>query len=449
MSVKLRFAPSPTGLIHVGNIRTALMNSLFCRKHGGTFLLRLDDTDEERSTEEFSQAIQEDLTWLGLTYDEVFKQSERYVRYNKIRDELIAKGLLYPCYETPEELERKRKRLLARGKPPIYDRSALALTEEQRKSYDDAGQKPHWRFKLTHEMIEFTDLIRGEVAIDAATVSDPVLIRADGSYLYTLCSVIDDADYKITHIIRGEDHVTNTAVQVQIFKAIGAEVPKFAHHPLLTDDKGEKLSKRIGGLSVRSLREKGLEPQTILSYLARIGTSDPVEPHKMLKDIVGGFDISRISHSPARFVTHDMENLNSQIVASYDFSEIEIRLKKHAPEADAKFWNGVKFNLKYFSDVAEWYHIIFGNPENIAIPEDKDYLTLALSELQKLDWSTDVWKIWTNTLKATSGRNGKKLFMPLRQALTGMSHGPEMEVIIYLLGSEKIIQRMENAIDSL
>ena len=446
MSVKLRFAPSPTGFIHVGNIRTALMNALLARKMGGTFLLRLDDTDAERSTEEFAEAIKQDLTWLGLHYDDHVKQSDRMARYDAVRDALIASGRLYPCYETPEELERKRKRQMAKGKPPVYDRAALTLTHEEKTALENEGRKPHFRFKLNLTDILFKDMIRGDVKIDATSVSDPVLVRADGTYLYTLCSVIDDCDYNITHIIRGEDHVTNTAVQIQIFEALGAEIPLFGHHPLLTDDKGEKLSKRIGGLSVRGLREAGIEPQTILSYLARIGTSDPVEAHITLDDLVAGFDIARTSHSAARFSAQDMEHLNGNILSLYPYEQIETRLKTLVPNANKDFWHGIRHNLKLFSDVSLWNDIIFGNPELLVDEDDKDFIKMALEILPDDAWDDTIWTKWTNALKDKTGRKGKNLFMPLRKALTGMEHGPEMAVVTRLLGRYKVMERLSGVV---
>lgn len=445
MTVRLRFAPSPTGFIHVGNIRTALMNALFARQNGGIFFLRLDDTDLERSTQEFAQAIKEDLIWLGLNFDETFTQSSRMARYDEVKQQLIDAGRLYPCFETSEELDFKRKRQLARKRPPVYDRSSLELTDEQKAQYESEGRKPHWRFKLNEGEIVFQDMIRGEVRIDPATVSDPVLIRADGSYLYTLCSVIDDMDYKISHIIRGEDHVTNTATQIQIFEALGSHIPTFAHHPLLTDAQGEKLSKRIGGLSIRSLREKGFEPQTILSYLARIGTSDSVVPRKNVAEIADGFDIARTSHSPARFVPQDMENLNSQIVSLYEFADVESRIKSLVPQANKEFWEGVKHNIKFLSEVQSWGDIVFTAPEKVDLSTEKEFLQVALDKLpsEEISWNADIWKLWTKDISEATGRKGKNLFMPLRLALTSMEHGPEMSVMILLLGRDEVIQRLK------
>lgn len=447
MTVKLRFAPSPTGYLHVGNIRTALMNALLCRQQGGSFMLRLDDTDFERSKPEYIDAVRTDLEWLGISYSYEAQQSKRMDRYNAVCDTLRKTGRLYPCYETPEELERKRKKQLAKGKPPVYDRASLALTEEQIKEFELEGRKPHWRFKLNTQTIIFNDLIRGEVKIEAQSVSDPVLVRADGTYLYTVCSVIDDTDFGITHIVRGEDHVTNTATQIQIFEAIGGTVPTFAHHPLLTDSSGEKLSKRLGGLSVRELRTQGIEPEAILSYLARLGTSDAIVPAQNFDEICAGFDISRTSQSAARFVPEDMFALNTQILAQSDFVKYQERLHHINPLINAEFWDGVKHNIKLFSDVTEWSDIVFGNPQLICDHEDTDFIKTALEVLPSSEnWTSTIWQDWTNALKVKTDRKGKSLFMPLRKALTGMEHGPEMAVIVMLLGHQRIKSRLESVL---
>lgn len=444
MTVKLRFAPSPTGYLHVGNIRTALMNGLLCRQQNGHFMLRLDDTDFERSKPEYIQAVREDLAWLGLNYDAEAQQSKRMDRYNAVRDQLIASGRLYPCYETPQELDRKRKRQLSKGKSPVYDRAALNLSKEEIEAFEAEGRKPHWRFKLNSGMIHFTDLIRGEVKIDAETVSDPVLVRADGSYLYTLCSVIDDTDFGITHIVRGEDHVTNTATQIQIFQAIGDAMPIFAHHPLLTDAKGEKLSKRLGGLSIRELRESGIEPEAILSYLARLGTSDPILARTSFQEICDHFDISRTTQSAARFVPEDMFALNSQILANSPFEKFQDRLQNMHANMTPEFWEGIKHNIKLLSNVKSWCDIIFETPALKCDPEDQDYIAQALEHLPaENSWSETVWQEWTNDLKHKTSRKGKSLFMPLRKALTGQEHGPEMAVIVNLLGRDRIAERLE------
>lgn len=447
MTVKLRFAPSPTGYLHVGNIRTALMNALLCRQQGGSFMLRLDDTDFERSKPEYIEAAREDLAWLGITYDAEAQQSKRMDRYDAVCNDLKKIGRLYPCYETPEELDRKRKRQLSKGKPPVYDRTSLSLTLDEIKTFEAEGRKPHWRFKLNTETIIFHDLIRGEVKIEAETVSDPVLIRADGTYLYTVCSVIDDTDFGITHIVRGEDHVTNTATQIQIFQAIGGAVPIFAHHPLLTDSAGEKLSKRLGGLSVRELRTHGIEPEAILSYLARLGTSDAIIACQNFAEICEGFDITRTSQSAARFVPEDMFALNSHILAHSYFDKYEKQLKAINPAINAEFWDGVKHNIKLLSDVTEWSDIVFAEPNIICDDTDKEFIKIALEVLPSQEnWSQTVWQDWTAIIKEKTDRKGKSLFMPLRKALTGMEHGPEMAVMITLLGHNKIADRLQSLI---
>lgn len=447
MTVKLRFAPSPTGYLHVGNIRTALMNSLLCRQQNGQFMLRLDDTDFERSKPEYIEAAREDLEWLGISYDTEAQQSKRMARYDAIRDELITAGRLYPCYETPQELDRKRKRQLSKGKPPVYDRAALSLSAEDITNFEAEGRKPHWRFKLNSGFIQFTDLIRGDVKIDAETVSDPVLVRADGSYLYTLCSVIDDMDFNITHIVRGEDHVTNTATQIQIFEAIGSKIPHFAHHPLLIDAKGEKLSKRLGGLSVRELRENGIEPEAILSYLARLGTSDPIVARQDFQKICDHFDISRTTQSAARFVPEDMYALNTQILANSPFEKYQTRLEEIYPNITPEFWQGIQHNIKFLKDIKAWYAIIFDTPQLMCDSADQEFIQDALNHLPPQDsWSDTIWQNWTNILKEKTGRKGRNLFMPLRKALTGQEHGPEMAVLVTLLGYEKILERLQSVL---
>ena len=444
MTVKLRFAPSPTGYLHVGNIRTALMNALLCRQQGGSFMLRIDDTDFERSKPEYIEAVKDDLAWLGISYDSMAQQSMRMDRYNAVCDELKKIGRLYPCYETPEELDRKRKRQLSKGKPPVYDRASLNLTQSEIQAFEAEGRKPHWRFKLNTQTIIFNDLIRGEVKIEAETVSDPVLIRADDTYLYTVCSVIDDTDFGITHIVRGEDHVTNTATQIQIFEAIEGNVPTFAHHPLLTDNAGEKLSKRLGGLSVRELRTQGIEPEAILSYLARLGTSDAIIACQNFSEICNGFDITRTSQSAARFIPEDMFALNTQILASSDFDKYQTRLNAINPHINAEFWDGVKHNIKLLSDVTFWSAIVFGEPNLVCDDTDKEFIKTALDMLPPQEsWTHNIWQDWTSILKDKTDRKGKSLFMPLRKALTGMEHGPEMAVIVNLLGHDTIANRLK------
>jgi glutamyl-tRNA synthetase len=448
MTVKLRFAPSPTGNIHVGNIRTALMNWLFARNNGGHFMLRIDDTDAERSTHAYEEGIRTDLTWLGLTWDSTAKQSDRMARYHAVVEDLKAKGRMYAAYETPEELDWKRKRQLAKRLPPVYDRASLHLTAEKKAEYEAEGRKPHWRFLLEERPVIFQDMIRGEVKIDAASLSDPVLMREDGTFLYTLCSVVDDIDFNITHIIRGEDHVTNTGVQVQIFEAMGGTVPTFGHHPLLLDENGDKLSKRIGSLSVAGLREDGLEPLTILSYLARLGSSDPMKSFLNYEDLAKEFNIDHVSKAPARFVPHDLENMNAHIVAGYSFEGVKEHLATLgiSGEKAEPFWMMVRGNLTRLSDAVIWWQCVTETLSNaIEISaEDKPYLETALTLLPSEPWTeTTTWSAWTNALKEATGRKGKALFMPLRQVLTGQEHGPEMNKMLPLMGEALVKERLK------
>ncbi len=437
MSVKLRFAPSPTGKLHVGNLRTALFNVLLARQLGGQFILRLDDTDQERSTQAFANGIVADLTWLGLVPQGLEKQSDRFDRYREVIAQLIAMGRLYPAFETPDELERKRKRALAKGQPPVYDRAALQLSEADKQELIAQGKRPHYRFLLQQESVHFTDLIRGEVRIDAASLSDPVLVREDGSFLYTLCSVIDDIDMGISHIVRGEDHVTNTGVQVQIFAALGATPPVFAHHPLLTDASGEKLSKRLGSLSTDGLREQGLEPLTILSYLARLGTSAPVVPCTSIDELVQGFDMSTISAAPARFSADDLLNLNSRVLAALPWSDIAPRLPNYWTQPH---WLAVRGNLTTMHDVPLWQNVLFTGITPII--DEADFAAHAAALLPAGDITAQTWGEWTKAIAAATGRKGKTLYLPLRLALTGQPHGPEMAPLLPLLGRDAVLQRL-------
>lgn len=440
MTTIVRFAPSPTGRVHVGNIRTALMNYMFAKAAGGKFLLRLDDTDTERSTEEFAQGIVEDLAWLGLNHDMTAKQSDRFAEYDKATADLKARGLLYPCYETPEELDKKRSRQRLRGMPPVYDRGALELTQEQIAAFDAEGRKPHWRFKLSGEPADWNDMIRGPVTIETASVSDPVLIRADGSYLYTLPSVVDDIEFGITHIIRGEDHVTNSGTQIELFKALGGTPPKFGHHPLLVGADGSGLSKRLGSLSVQSLREGGLEPMALNSLLAKIGTSDPVEPRPTLEALIAELDLSKISRSPARFDEEELAGLNARLLHQMDFAEASQKLQAASIDIDETIWMIIRENLQNISDAKEWVEVIRG--EVAPVIEDADFAAKALALLPDGDFSEETWKIWTDAIKAETGAKGKSLFMPLRLALTAKKHGPSMQNLILLIGPEKVRARL-------
>lgn len=443
MSVKVRFAPSPTGLIHVGNVRIALMNWLFARREGGTFVLRIDDTDLERSNKVFEDQIIEDLRWLGLDFDERFNQSQRFDLYEAARAKLVETGFLYACYETEEELDRKRKLQRAQGKPPVYDRAALALTDVEKAKLEAEGRKPHWRFKLSGGRIEWNDLVRGASHIDTSSVSDPILIREDGSYLYTLPSVVDDLEAKITHVIRGEDHVTNSAAQIEIFEALGGKgsAPAMAHFPLLVGSDGEKLSKRIGGLSVKALREEeGMEPMAILSLLAKLGTSDPIEARADLASLVSELDFSKVSRTPARFDFAEMERLNARLLHEASFLAVRDRLEALGITAGETFWNAVRPNLNRLKDAADWWQLVEG-PITPVI-EDADYAAKAASLLPDGELTRESWGAWTSAIKAETGRKGRELFMPLRQALTGQNHGPEMDMVLALIGREKALARL-------
>jgi glutamyl-tRNA synthetase len=444
MTVRVRIAPSPTGKLHVGNVRTALMNWLFAKQHGGVFMLRIDDTDLARSTKEFEAAIYEDFTWLGLHWQETAKQSERFARYDAARDHLIAKGLLYPCYETEEELDRKRKIAQATGKPPLYDRAALRLSKEDRAALEAEGRKPHWRFKLSGARVEWDDLVRGRQAIDTASQSDPVLIRADGDYLYTLPSVVDDLDFKMSHIIRGEDHVTNTGAQIEIMHAladlIDAPLPQFAHFPLLAAADGSKLSKRNGALSVEELREDGVEPIAILSHLAKIGTSDPVAPRPDVETLAAEFAWDKIGRAPARFDPEELVRVNAQVLHTAPYAAVKADLAHHGADLGEAFWLAVRANLARLRDAKLWADVVRG-PITPVIA-DAGFAAAAAEVLPAGAYDAETWKSFTEAVKGKTGAKGKALFMPLRQALTGQDHGPEMGPLFALIGAEKARARL-------
>jgi glutamyl-tRNA synthetase len=450
MVIRVRFAPSPTGLLHIGNARAALLNWLFARHHAlkgqeATFLLRLDDTDLERNDPIYAKAIEEDLAWLGLTHDQFARQSDRFDKYDQAIEKLKSAGRLYPCYETPEELEFKRKRQLARNEPPIYDRSALILTPEERQAFEDDGRKPHWRFKLLPEAIHWDDLIRGPNEFHGSHLSDPVLIRADGAYLYTLTSVVDDLDLGITHIIRGEDHVTNTAVQIQLFAALGGDVSHlhFGHFTLFVDVNGASLSKRLGSLSLASLRESGYEPMSINCLIARLGTSLPIEPHLTLDELAKDFTLSIFSRTPPRFDQAELEALNHKLLQITSFDSVKDRLRDIAPSLTETVWGVIRGNLRTLPEAAAWEPICWGHIQPIV--EDPAYIAQALECLPPEDWDATTWASWTGKLKELTGRKGKELFMPLRQAITGMDHGPEMKDLLPLIGRAKVAQRLSGS----
>ncbi len=443
MSVKVRFAPSPTGRLHVGNVRTALINWLFAHKTGGEFILRIDDTDTERSTPEYDAGIRADLDWLGLSWGSTFNQSARFDDYAAAADKLRDMGLLYPCYETAEELERKRKIALSRGRPPVYDRAALELSKADREALESEGRTPHWRFRLSGERIEWRDLVRGTQGIETASVSDPILIRGDGSYLYTLPSVVDDIDAGITHVVRGEDHVTNSGAQIEIFRALGGEAPAMAHTPLLVGADGQGLSKRLGSLSIQQLRENDTEPMAIASLLAKIGTSDPVEVRPDLQALADEFDFAKIARSSARFDEAELDQLNAAIVHDMDFELARERLSRIDPRAaDEDFWATVRQNCTRVSDAAEWVEVAFGEVRPEVDDGDRDFITTAQAHLPEGDFTPETWSDWTKALKNATGRKGRGLFMPLRKAITGRSYGPSMAGFIVLIGRDKVLERL-------
>lgn len=439
-NIKVRFAPSPTGMLHVGNARTALITWLFTRANNGHFLLRIDDTDQERSKDEYEQAIEDGLKWMGVNWDEKVRQRDRMDIYAAKIEQLKADGRLYPCYETPEELDLKRKSQLSRKLPPTYDRESLNLSEDQIAQHQANGRIPHWRFKMNHAPIEWVDIVRGDVKFEGKDLSDPVLIREDGSPLYHICSVIDDVDYGITHVIRGEDHVSNTACHVQMFEALGAKAPTFAHLPLLSDKEGGKLSKRIGSLSLKDLGEEGLEAMSVVSLMARLGSSMPIEPFSTTQDVIKNFDISTFSRGTPKFDAEELNRLNAKILHETDFAEIKGRLNIEG--LDESFWLAVRPNLEKLSDINEWWQVAHG-PVEPAI-QDVEYVKIALSLLPKGSWDANTWKNWTSAIKEETGRKGKDLFMPLRQALTGMNHGPDMSELLLLIGPEKTKERLQS-----
>ncbi|MFA4892631.1 glutamate--tRNA ligase [Brevundimonas sp.] len=439
MSVKVRFAPSPTGKLHVGNVRTALVNWMFAKGQGGSFVLRIDDTDLARSTAEFEQGIEDDLTWLGLVWDERHNQSKRFDRYEEAAARLKAAGRLYACYDTSEELDRRRKVQLSRGLPPIYDRAGLALTDAEKAAYEAEGCKPHWRFRLDGRRVAWEDLSRGHAEVDTASMSDPVLIREDGLFLYTLPSVVDDIDMAITHVIRGEDHVTNTGAQIEIFEALGGPVPAFAHMPLLVGEDGQALSKRLGSLSIAEMRDQGYEPIAITSHLGRIGTSDPLEVGESVDALGASFAFAKMGRSPARYDTADLDRLNAQALHAMPYAVAQPRLVALDADLGETFWNGVRGNLQKFADVVEMAAIVRG-PVTPMI-EDPAFARAALAALPETIDET-LWPVWTAAVKEATGAKGKALFMPLRLMITGQAHGPDMATLAPMIGRERIVKRL-------
>lgn len=438
---KVRFAPSPTGRLHIGNIRTALFNWLFVLTQGGEFVLRFDDTDAARSTRAFADGMETDLRWLGIEPHLITRQSERGDVHEAARQKLIADGRLYPCYETPDELERRRRRALALKKPPIYDRAALALTDADRARLEAEGRRPHWRFRLDGRPVSFTDLIRGEQTVNTASMSDPVLIREDRSYLYTLPSVADDIDLEITHVIRGEDHVSNTGVQIEVFEALGARPPVFAHHNLLTDEHGEGLSKRLGSLSIADLRARGYEPLAVAVEAALTGTSLPVAPYSSLAAIAENFNFSTVSHAAARFSPGELDALNARMLHTMPYEDAAARLEELGL-ADPVLWEALRENLTRFGDIADWARLVNGPITPVILDEDTGFLATAAALLPEEPWSEGTWSSWTTALKAQTDRKGRSLFHPLRLALTGREDGPELRTLLPLIGRKGCLDRL-------
>ncbi|GBR46572.1 glutamate--tRNA ligase [Neokomagataea thailandica] len=442
--MKLRFAPSPTGYLHVGNARQAVANYLFARRHGGRFILRLDDTDTSRSRPEYVDGIHRDLAWLGLNWDEEVRQSERRDIYDAVIEKLKASGRLYPCFESEHELNAKREMRIRAGKPPLYDRAMLKLTADQRARAEANGKVPYWRFKLTDGSKKWNDLVMDECSVKLTAISDPVLIRADGTILYTLASVIDDLEMGITHIMRGEDHITNTGVQIDIAEAItGKPAPfTFAHLPLLLDTDGGKLSKRFDSLGLKSLRADGIEPMSIVSYIARVGTSDDPDVITM-QEAIDSYDISHVSKSAARFDMRQLLALNRKALHNLPFE----KAKAHLPaEATEEFWNAVRGNVDISAEIPHWWDVTQGTIISPPQPDDRDFLQTALDTLPDSPWSEDTWKEWTNILKERTNRKGKTLFMPLRLALTAEEKGPDLPTLLALMGRERVISRLKDAI---
>lgn len=451
MTVTVRFAPSPTGRLHIGNVRTAVLNWLFAHREGGRFILRLDDTDRERSTDAFATAIREDLGWLGLVWASEARQSDRFARYDEAARVLKASARLYPCFESEEELDRRRKRQMARGLPPIYDRAALKLDPSDVQRRLSGGERPHWRFRLDNTedgrplqpqptLVNWIDLVRGDCAVDIGSLSDPVLIRADGTPLYTFTSVVDDIDMAVTHIIRGEDHVTNTAVQIGLFRALGAMPPSFAHHSLLIGADGQALSKRLGALSVESLRAEGLEPQAVVCHAALLGTSEAVAPYATLDELSRHLDLSKVSRAPGRFDIQELKALNARLLHVLPYPAVAARLEASGISGGAPFWEVVRGNLGVLADAEMWWRVVDG--EITPVIEDATLCAASLGLLPIEPWDGATWGEWTNAVKTATGAKGRSLFHPLRLALTGRESGPEMRQLLPLIGRKRVAARL-------
>ncbi len=437
--VKVRFAPSPTGNLHVGNLRTALVNYLFARHAGGHFMLRIDDTDTERSTAEFETSIRADLQWMGMSWDSEDRQSARLDRYDAALRQLANAGRAYPCYETPEELALKRKAQLSAGRPPVYDRVALKLSDAQKAEFEAAGRRPHWRFRLNDTDVSWTDIVRGDVSYHMSSLSDPVLMREDGRVIYTMASVVDDIDHGITHIIRGEDHVTNSAAQIQLFEALGATAPTMGHVALLAGADGEGLSKRLGSLSIGQLRDEGMEAAALASLLARIGTADPVVPLAEMRDIVDGFDLSRFGRATAKFDPAELSQVNARIVQQLGFDDVGDRLAGLGVAGGEAFWIAVRDNLSTVAEAAEWWQVCTAPTAPVI---EAAAVTDAAADLLPDEVSAEIWQGWTKAVAEATGAKGRGLFMPLRLALTGRQKGPEIAPLLAFIGRDRIMARL-------
>jgi glutamyl-tRNA synthetase len=441
-NVKVRFAPSPTGNLHVGNLRTALVNYLFARSKGGHFMLRIDDTDTERSTAAFEASIRTDLEWMGMNHDSGDRQSERLGQYDAALQRLLADGRAYACYETPEELALKRKAQLSAGRPPVYDRAALKLSEDQKAAFEADGRRPHFRFLLNDAEVAWHDMVRGDVAYHMSSLSDPVLFREDGRVIYTMASVVDDIDHAITHIIRGEDHVTNSAAQIQLFEALGARAPEMGHVALLAGADGEGLSKRLGSLSIGQLRDEGMQPAAIASLLARIGTADPVVPQPALGEIIDGFDLSRFGRATAKFDPAELAQINARVIQQLDFATVEVELAAAGVGGGEPFWQAVRDNLGIVAEAADWWSVCTA-PVTPVIEAEAQAVTNAAAELlPDGDLPAEIWGDWTSAIATATGVKGRGLFMPLRLALTGRQKGPEIAPLLSFMGRARVIERL-------
>ena len=439
---KVRFAPSPTGYLHIGNFRTALINFLFAKNKNGHFMLRIDDTDDERSLKKYEDAIKEDLSWVGINWDSLEKQSSRLSYYDQALQKLLDKKRAYPCFETAEELSLKRKKQLSSGKPPIYDRSALNLSDSDIADLKAKGRSPHYRFLLDHKDVNWNDLVKGTSQYNMSNLSDPVIIREDGRVIYTLASVVDDIDFEVTDILRGEDHMTNSAAQIQLFEALESSPPNLGHLSLLTDISGAGLSKRMGSISLRDLKDEGFQPMAISSLLSKVGTSDAVEIFRDINQIITDFDISKFGKSKPKFDKNELRGLNSKLFKMLDFSDISNQLKKFNFKISSDFWELVKGNIESLEELELWWNIIYGNIE----PKynDENFLNTALETLPEGNFDKNTWTNWTTILTKETGRKGKELYNPIRMCLTGQNKGPEMATLVFLMGREKVLERLTN-----